>query len=204
MHWYQWLALIALLICLISCFYHLVRLIRLGSPNDFALPKAKPGPSIKYSFTGAMSPGKKESAYLHVPTYTAGIVYHIGTFIAILIFLIQLTGFEIIGILSIVAGIYILVSFLCGIGILVKRIIKKELLHLSNVDDYISNLLVTFFQLFTSLLLFNACFNIPYYIITSVLLLYIPVGKLKHMIYFFAARYHLGLFYGRRGVWPSK
>ena len=28
------------------------------------------------------------------------------------------------------------------------------------------------------------------------------VGKLKHVVYFFAARYHLGFFYGWRNVWP--
>jgi hypothetical protein len=33
-------------------------------------------------------------------------------------------------------------------------------------------------------------------------MLYIPAGKLRHTVYFFAARYHLGYFFGWRGVWP--
>jgi hypothetical protein len=42
-----------------------------------------------------------------------------------------------------------------------------------------------------------------YFIIAAVLWLYFPVGKLRHVVYFFAARYHLGFFFGRRGVWPG-
>jgi hypothetical protein len=45
----------------------------------------------------------------------------------------------------------------------------------------------------------------PYYFICAGLLfLYLPLGKLKHSLYFFAARYHLGFFYGWRGIWPVK
>ena len=31
-----------------------------------------------------------------------------------------------------------------------------------------------------------------------------PLGKLRHAVYYFAARYHLGFFYGWRNVWPNK
>jgi hypothetical protein len=43
-----------------------------------------------------------------------------------------------------------------------------------------------------------------YFIAISLLFLYFPLGKLKHAIYFFAARYQLGFFYGWRGVWPPQ
>ena len=38
----------------------------------------------------------------------------------------------------------------------------------------------------------------------AALFFYLPLGKLKHLVYFFAARYQLGIFYGRRGVWPAR
>jgi nitrate reductase gamma subunit len=95
-------------------------------------------------------------------------------------------------------------SGICGIGILVKRINKHELRSLSNPDDYISNILVTVFQLVSALTLIEPVYLPLYFIITSALLLYFPLGKLKHAVYFFAARYHLGVFYGWRNVWPPK
>ncbi|MCK5337294.1 MAG: hypothetical protein KAJ50_00735, partial [Bacteroidales bacterium] len=98
----------------------------------------------------------------------------------------------------------LLAAVLSGIGILVKRITKHELSTLSNADDYISNILVTAFQLLTALAMIDLKAIPAYFIITSLLLLYFPLGKLKHAVYFFAARYHLGYFYGWRGVWPPK
>jgi nitrate reductase gamma subunit len=91
-----------------------------------------------------------------------------------------------------------------GLAILVKRISKHELRSLSNPDDYISNILVTAFQLVSTLALIIPAYAPVYFIVASMLLLYFPLGKLKHAVYFFAARYHLGFFYGWRNVWPPK
>ncbi len=202
MHWYQWFALSALTICLANCLFHFFRLIRLGNPKDYARPKADPSAAIRYSFTGAMNPGKKESAFLHLPTYTAGIIYHLGTFLSIFLFLVFMAGFHFEGIKALFCGYVLIISFAAGIGIFIKRIVKKELRSLSNADDFIANFLVTLFHLFTARYLFFEGFALPYFILASIILLYLPLSKLKHVIYFFAARYQLGIFFGNRGVWP--
>jgi len=151
-----------------------------------------------------MSPKKKESANLHIPTYIAGLLYHLGTFLSILLFILFLFKIEPFGYLRTVIIGFLIITGICGFGILIKRISKKELRSLSNPDDYISNLLVTIFQLMTALTLYNVRLFPLYFIVVSILLLYLPLGKLKHTVYFFAARYHLGFFYGWRGVWPNK
>ncbi|MCX6285428.1 MAG: hypothetical protein NTW31_14510 [Bacteroidetes bacterium] len=203
MTWYTLFFVIALLVCMASLSFHLVLLIKAGNPPDYATPSGSIPAGIQYSFTGAMSPVKKESAFLHLPTYTAGIIYHLGTFLSV--FLIFILWADVIFPPALLWGLasYLLVSALCGISILVKRIIKKGLRELSNPDDYISNILVTVFQILTGLtLVYNTVFT-PWLILAAgLLLLYIPLGKLKHLLYFFAARWQLGLFYGRRGVWP--
>ncbi len=86
MSWYAWFTFAALLCCLAGLGFHVFRLIRLGAPEDFARPAGAAGAGIVYSFTGAMDPRKKESAYLHLPTYTAGLIYHLGTFVSFLLF----------------------------------------------------------------------------------------------------------------------
>lgn len=204
MNWYIGLTYLSLAICTLSCTYHLVRLISLGNPIDFSKKKGNIGEATRYSFTGAMSPMKKESAYLHLPTYTAGLLYHFGTFLSIFLFFLFL--FKIVPQSWLQWGIigFLILSGLSGLGILIKRMVKKELLALSNPDDFISNMLVTAFQFITALALYNGQYLPVYFIIASILLLYLPLGKLKHTIYFFAARYHLGFFYGWRGVWPPK
>ena len=201
---YRLIALIAFLICFVSLAFHLFRLIRLGSPKDYSVKRGNLKSAITYSFTGAMNPFEKESAYLHFPTYTAGILYHIGTFLSIIIFFLLLFNISITG--SFQWGFLCLaaVSSISGLGIFIKRITLKKLRFLSNPDDYISNFLVTAFQVLTLIVLVNEAF-IPYYFISAGLLfLYLPLGKLKHSLYFFAARYHLGFFYGWRGIWPVR
>lgn len=202
MKWYIILALVSLSICLVSCFFHFIKIVRLGKPTDYSESIGNVGSAVAYSFTGGMSPNKKESAYLHKPTYTAGIFYHIGTFLSLALFFCFLLNINLGGILGSIISGFLIISGLCGIGIFIKRILKKELKSISNPDDFISNFLVTLFQFIT---IVNLNFPTPiYFVIVSILFLYLPMGKLKHTIYFFAARYHLGFFYGKRAVWPPK
>ncbi len=201
---YQLIAFIAFLFCFISLSYHFYRLIKLGLPNDYSFKTGNLKSAIPYSFTGAMNPLKKESAYLHFPTYTAGIFYHIGTFISIALFFFFLFNINLPSALMwIITGILIF-TILSGLGIFVKRIFLKKLRFLSSPDDFISNLLVTVFQTFTVIMLLNKSFSPYYNICAGLLFLYIPLGKLRHVLYFFAARFHLGFYYGWRGVWAPK
>ncbi len=204
MEWYYWLVFSALGICIVSCIFHFVRLLKLGKPTDYSEQSGNINKAVKYAFTGSMHPKKKESAFLYLPTYTAGIIYHIGTFLAILLFILILFDVNFHATFQILLIIFLIVSSLCGLGILIKRIAKQEMRGLSNPDDYLSNILVTGFQILTALALYKQAYVPAYLMETSLLLLYLPISKLKHTIYFFAARYHLGFFFGWRGVWPPK
>jgi hypothetical protein len=204
MMWYHYVTFAALLVCLTGLAFRLIRLVRLGAPVDYSRRRGKVIPAIRYSFLGAMSPVKKESAFLHLPTYTAGLLYHLGTFTSLIVLFAYLLEVEVDGVVRWALMGFLAVSTLSGMAILVKRVAIKPLKALSNPDDYISNFLVTAFQLFTVLRLGDAAFAPFYFLFASLLLLYVPIGKLRHVLYFFAARYHLGLFYGWRGVWPLK
>lgn len=183
--------------------FDFLALIRSGAQVDYAPSAGSIRAGIRYSFTGAMSPSKKETAFLHIPTYIAGIIYHLGTFLSA--FLIFLLWADVVfsPVLSWGLATLLMGSSACGLSILIKRMVKQGLRQLSNPDDYISNILVTGFQLLTSISLASTVSLRPVlFVWAGILLLYIPLGKLKHLLYFFAARRQLGLFYGRRGVWP--
>lgn len=238
MAWYIYLTYISLLVCLSSLLYHFVKIVKLGNPNDLSTPSGNARKAMFYSFIGAMSPTKKESAYLHLPTYAAGLLYHMGTFLCIALLIAALVNLQFPQVVNWLLSAALVVSFASGVAILVKRMFSKELRQLSNPDDFISNILVTLFQLATAMSLLGgapeaafanatasagltafagltaadfagvtataSAITSAYFITASLLLLYMPVGKLKHAVYFFAARYHLAFFYGRRNVWPPK
>ena len=202
MDWVHWILFIAVAICLVSFAFHFIRLIRLGKPHDLSAKAGNTGTAIVYSFTSAMNPVNKESAFLHLPTYAAGIVYHIATFVSFAAFILILFAVNMHQTLVIVFVLAAFAGTFSGMAMLVKRMADKKLRKLSNPDDYISNLLVTLFQLITGLVLLTGDFYITYMLIAALMFLYMPIGKLKHIIYFFSARYHLGFFYGWRNVWP--
>ncbi len=182
--------------------YQLLRIVRSGIPRDYSRAAGKKPRAIRYAMTGAMNPVKKESAVHHWPTYLAGVLYHLGTFLSIGLYFVILTGNEPGRAAASGLGGALFLSSAAGFGILLKRMIKPAMRHLSIADDYLSNMLVSLFQLITGLMLAGAGNEIIYYLITSILCLYLPLGKLRHCILFFAARYHLARFYGHRGVWP--
>jgi hypothetical protein len=204
MEWYHWVGGACLLFCLVVCFAHALRLVRAGRSEDFATPAGSIPEGIRYSFSTAMKPGHKESAFLHLPTYVSGLIFHLGAFFTMALFVIwpwwDVANVEIA---RMVVALVPAIGGIAGFGLLVKRITKPLLRDLSTPDDYISNFLVTMFQLCATVALFLPAFLPVFYIAGAVLWLYFPAGKLKHAVYFFAARYHLGVLFGSRGVWQN-
>ncbi len=201
---YHWFAAAAMLVSLIAFLVHFVRLLKLGKPRDLSAPSGSPAAGIVYSFTSGMNPVKKESAFLHLPTYSAGILFHISTFLALAWLIVSLTGWHPMVWPAWPLALFFLAGGMAGAGILIKRMTDKKLRMLSTPDDYLSNILVTLFQLFSGLVIFLPAVLPAYLLISGLLLLYMPLGKLKHAVYFFAARYQLGYFYGWRNVWPPQ
>lgn len=207
MYWYQYLSLACLGICFVACLWHFIRLVRLGKPKDLSEKRGNIAKSLFYSYTTAMLPSNKESAYLHIPTFTTGIFLHLGTFLSLVLYIVFFfavpESFHQWLTIALVAALA--VSAVSGFSLFIKRIVSKKLRSLSNPDDYISNLLTTLFQAATILyLIYGSNVALYYYIMVSLLFLYLPVGKLRHVVYFFAARFHLGFFYGWRNTWPIK
>lgn len=206
MEWYQILAVISAILCITLLTTKLVNLIKLGLPKELSQPSGSVKDGIVYSFTGAMSPKAKESAYMHMPTYFAGIVYHIGTFASLFMFPVILLFTDILEslpqVIIYIIAVGLAISALSGAGILIKRLITDKLRYFSSADDYISNFLTTAIQAVTALIIISAIPPVLYYITAATFFIWLPLGKTKHLLYFFFARIHLGYFYGRRGTWP--
>ena len=190
---------------------YFIQLLRQGNPKDLSQKSGNITRAVCYSCIGAMSPTQKESAYLHLPTYMAGILFHVGIILSILVYI--LFPFFLIfqipiecstNFIAMIVATLVFIAALCGSGLFIKRLIKKELKELSCADDYISNLLCTMMLFLTTYSLLTLQFGIAYHVTMALLFMWIPFGKTKHVLYFFFARYHLGFFYGWRGTWPPK
>ena len=172
--------------------------------DDPAAPKGGPVSGALYSLTGAMMPWKKDSARLYPASYLFGVLYHLGSFFGFIWVAVLFFGIELPEIVISVSALLLAITAVSGFGLLIKRIVKPDLRYFSSPDDYFSNMLVTGWQVLIIMTLLYESMLPALLVLTGLLLLYIPVGKLKHAIYFIPARVYLGLFYGRRGVWPAK
>ena len=208
----QYFAIAATLYCIVSLLVHFVKIVRLGAPNDKSEPSGSVKEGVLYANTRAMMPDQKESAYLHIPSYAVGMLFHIGLFCSLLFFVLSFFPFFNNWIECGCNGHLILaippaIGTICGFILFFRRLFSKDLKVLSMPDDFISTGLVTLFLLMTTLYLCmpTCCGSITilYYISSILLFLYLPLGKLRHVVYYFAARYHLGFFYGWRNVWPN-
>ncbi len=204
MSWYYWVAVVSAAICTSVCLYCVAYLVKRGRPVDYSKKSGNTSSAILYSYTGAMNPAFKESAYLNLPYYIAGVVYHLGTFLGLLLFILFLAQININEGVKPVSAVLLFTGAACGVAILLKRISDKKVRLLSTFDDYLSNILVTTFQVTAGLALLFPHSEPFYFLTASLMLIWLPFGKLKHVIYFFAARFHLGYFYGWRNVWPVK
>jgi hypothetical protein len=62
--------------------------------------------------------------------------------------------------------------------------------------------LTTLFILAAGIAVFNKTLMIPMYVISAVTFVYVPLGKIRHCLYFFFSRIFFGKFFGRRAVFP--
>jgi hypothetical protein len=172
-------------------------------PAPVAPPRGSAAAGVLYALTWAFAPTAKESASLHLLSYLAGIGYHLGTFTALARLLASLLPVTIPPAVDIAAAVLLATGLACGLALLGKRTLDARLRGISVPDDFLSNLLVDA----TLAAGIAACVDrahMPLFQITgAVLLLYAPLGKLRHMLYLLTSRRWSGVYFGRRGVRPT-
>lgn len=168
--------------------------------NDRSDPKDSAVKGILYAFTLGMAPWAKESTRIHAIAYTRGIVFHIGIF-AGLGALIASPWFDAIP-FAVRALFAILVGFSAIMGAAggVMRIAEHNLRGISTPDDHAAVWLVSLWLGVMAIALVFVPLIPAMYIVSAVMLLYAPISKIRHCIYFYFARLFYGLHIGRRGV----
>ena len=173
--------------------------LRRGYRLELGAPKGDPRRGILYSLTFSMLPWKKDSTRRHPWTYAAGMGMHLGLF-ATLVFALG-RRFASWPEWSVpLFGAAAAVGLASALGLFVKRSTKVYMHAISSLDDFLANSLVQLYLLGGALTAFSEGAN-PFWRLTAVLLLvYVPLGKIYHMLLFFVSRALFGLQFGRRGV----
>jgi hypothetical protein len=173
-----------------------------GRRELFARAAGDPRKGVAYAFGKGMSPAAKESSREHLPTWFAGVGYHLGIFAGFVYVALLLVGIEPDGMLRWGFRVPLLAGALCGIGLAAKRALTPRLRRLSCPDDFLSNLLATAFVALACARTISLRVDATFLAETMLLLLWVPVGKIRHCFFFFTTRYHMAIHFGRRGTFP--
>ena len=172
-------------------------------PEAIAPARGSASAGVFYAFTRAFAPDAKESAALHLPSYVAGVGYHLGIFAALLRLLASLLPVAVPAPANITLTLVLALGLVCGLALLGKRALDGRLRGISVPDDFLANLLVDV-TLAVGLAASMDHDLLPWFQFAgAVLLLYAPLGKLQHVVFLFASRRWSGAYFGRRGVRPN-
>jgi hypothetical protein len=171
-------------------------------PADHSPVKGDIPGGIRYAFTTGMMPWAKESTRIHMLAYLRGIGFHIGIFAAIGAVIISPFWKFLPPFLSWTLFWVLTLGAILGAAGGIMRVVEHNLRGLSLPDDHFAVWLTTFFIAFTGLAVLNEAFLVPMYLVSAVTFVYVPLGKIRHCLYFFFSRLFFGKFFGRRAVFP--
>jgi hypothetical protein len=172
------------------------------APVDRAPAKGDPARGVLYAFTLGMAPWAKECTRIHAMAYLRGIGFHLAIFVGLVALATRSAWPMLTPMIRDAVAVLLAVGAVLAAAGSAMRLREPNLRALSNPDDHLSIWLVAAFLALTALALWNARFVVPMYLAAGLLFAYIPLGKIRHCLYFFFARRSFGRFAGRRGVLP--
>jgi hypothetical protein len=202
----NWLTLLVIAAAMIAVAGLLITIrtaMKFGQRRNFAPATGSEGRGIRYALFTGMMPWAKESARQHLPTYFVGIIYHLGIASGFLVLLATLLSIPLSDSESALFIVFTTVGAAAGLALLVKRAVTPSLRAISTPDDVLSNGLVTIFLIAAAATLRTPQLTTVFLLISVMLFLYIPLGKIRHCFLFFCSRISFGRFFGRRGVLPQ-
>ena len=173
-----------------------------GGRKDYSRRSGSPARGMAYSFTVAMMPAHKETVRLHPVKSAIGVVMHIGIILVLVGVVLLLawptTGYQLIAFIRPLAAL----SLLAGICLFVRRLLSENLRAMSAPDDYLAILATCGLLAFVSFRPVVAQDQVLFLVYAGLLFVYLPLGKLRHVVFFFVARGDHGRRLGYRGVYP--
>jgi hypothetical protein len=200
----QLLALAGLIAGLFGIYLRYAETKRRALPADRSPIKGNVSHGIAYAFTTGMLPWAKESTRIHLIAYLRGIGFHIGIFTAIGAVIISPFWGYLPSLLSWTLFWVLTLGAILGTAGGVMRTVEHNLRGLSLPDDHFAVWLTTLFITVTGLAVVNERFLIPMYVFAAITFVYVPLGKIRHCLYFFFSRTFFGKFFGRRAVFPHR
>jgi hypothetical protein len=157
---------------------------------------------VVHAFTTAMRPRNKESARLHPREFALGLVLHAGVLLALADVSLLIAAPRAVGILAPLLLPCGAMALAAAVALAIRRCRSPVLMAMSSADDHVAIGAVG--GLLALSLLHHLGVVAPTVLLgfAALVLIYLPLGKLRHALFFFVARAEYGSRLGHRGVYP--
>ncbi len=196
----QLFVLAALIFAIVTFILRRQATLRRAAPVDRSPARGDPLHGVLYAFTLGMAPWAKESTRRHPIAYLRGIAFHVGIFAALGALLISPWWGWFPPFLRYLLAAVTGFGAAMGLAGEAMRWAERNLRALSTADDHAAVWAVTIFTAATCAALLATAWLPIMYITAGAMLIYAPLSKIRHCIYFFFSRRFFGLFVGRRAV----
>jgi hypothetical protein len=168
--------------------------------KDFSRQRGSATRGVLFAFTLGMAPWEKESTRIHWIAYLRGIFFHMGIFVAFGVLLASPWLSSMPALLKWLAATVTGVGALFGCAGIYIRLSGPNERMLSLPDDYASVVLTSLFTALASATLTWPVMLPAFYVISGLMMVYIPFSKIRHCVFFFYSKFFFGFGFGRRGV----
>jgi len=193
-------AWIGLALGLVGILLRLREIMRRPFKKDYSRGRGSDRRGILYAFTLGMAPWEKESTRQHWVAYLRGIFFHLGVFTAFGVFLVSPWLEALPPLVLWIAGALPTAGALFGFAGIAMRLMGENERALSLPDDYFSVFLTSLFTALACAVLVWPGLLPFFYLVTALLCVYVPFGKIRHCVYFFYSKFFFGKNFGHRGV----
>jgi hypothetical protein len=198
----QLIAAAALVFSVAAFAWRLRNFSRLAAPTDRSPARGDIRQGILYAYTLGMAPWSKESTRRHWVSYLRGVAFHVGIFLCLAVLVFSPWIPLLPGLFRLILAALAVLGALFGLIGFAARSIDANLKALSTPDDLFAVLLVSLFLTSAALWLAMPVMEPVFYLTAAAMLVYAPLGKIRHCIYFAYSRLFFGRYTGRRGVLP--
>ena len=157
---------------------------------------------IGYSFSVAMTPRHKESVRRHPFKFVTGVLMHVGIVTSLVAVLLLLVWPPLARAVLSLSRPLVALALAAALVLLVRRPLAPDLKAMSVPDDYLASLATGGLLALALLHSLGAVVDVVLLSYAALFFVYLPLGKLRHAAFFFAARGDYGRRLGYRGVYP--
>ncbi len=174
-----------------------------GGRRDYSKRAGSPFRGVLYNFTVAMTPGHKEAIRNHPFKFIIGLTMHIGVGISIAKVLILLVKPDMPPLAPIPLGAFLGLTAAAALFLFIRRFFSPNLRKMSAFDDYLASFVTLAYLAAGSLHEFGLLGAGVFLLVDAAAAFYIPMGKLRHVLFCPIARFDLGRRLGFRGTLPA-